>query len=1515
MKPVIFLAFANDKVDNTRYLRNLPLELDGIRKALQPAVKEGLCEVIERANVTLEQIFDIFQTYKDRIAIFHYGGHADGYQLLLETLTVVENPISGSGNSVAHGEGLVSFFARQKGLQLVFFNGCSTQQQALELGKAGIPAVIGTSNAINDDIATTLSVRFYAGLGKGGGIEKAWLEATDEIKTREGTANLRGLYRKSDAEVSNDRFPWEVYFRTGAEKVKEWNLPEEADNPLFGLPNIPISFALPESPFLFLKRYERPHAEVFFGRSFYVRDLYNKITDAQSPPVIMLYGQSGTGKSSLFDAGLNPRLENSHFVIYLRREQDLGLVGTLKGALVDWYEKLSSVENISLADIQTTADEEVIKSEQLAKAQTTARQQILESLKSQLLTLAESEKISLAATIESLERELLPVKNDTYYEIKRFNEQNFLAQLSNIPYAEILIFWHKLEAITQKPIVIILDQAEELFTRPSKQFPHELEDFAQCLRSIFNNPALAPLGKIVLGYRKEYHAEFEERFKEHAIPRSKTFLEPLSRKDILDIFRGLTETPRLHQRYNLQIDKNLAVIIADDLLEDKESPIAPVLQILLTKMWDKVRETPKPTFTVKLYQDLKYDGFLLDDFFRQQTKKLAEWNKELESSGLPLDILQFHTTHLGTAGSKSFEEIKKHYAHIPEKTELLLYKLKELYLLVEAGEHRTNLTHDTLAPLVKNEYRKSERAGQRASRILENQSNDFLLNNECVLDDLEVEVVEKGKEGMRIWGDNEREFVQASQTACMEREHAKKRRRQYAIAAVSTILITALFSIYQWNKSIKHADSAKMKELMLLSSQKINSQRPEEKDLAVRLAEQASFFGENAENKDKVEIFDNFRKVSEDYRSRHSEGKSWLPPFQEIRYRESPYKVEFMQQKMSDPAFMTLRRNSMEFGKAQENAPEFPISGENYYDIALKNTLDNQNLVIWIKNHSFRICPYRHSEQTKIIRADSLIVDFFPVDSTLWFVRDAKDSLKMLNPQSVQTKALLKLQSDSSGNQHTVQFIKYKKPYLYLWNFYHLLRINPSRQPVAVDTLFSVSPELFAQTTDYGRSAQDFVPISVAFSPDANIGIIYSSEKAIYITKSERESTYTTLPIQKWKNIPINTRAFSPSLSHLLVRSGTQSFVFYKLQIERERVVLNEVFNKTINAVKNPIGEISISQDNTNHLFIKLFNQVRIYDSEGKLKDILFFNQEESLAFGFSDGGRYIINTQKDKISLYLPIYAMSEWLKQTGIETIDISTKIAYDIASLQERWQSYESRKLILAQFVSFATILLILIRYTPVAIQLYKEKRYYKIVMYSLAALTFFATTIYREIYTEIDENIINKLADNFIILSLFYIGVIFFEQRQEIAAIVKAKKWYSLALYTMPELLVFCACVYGTYSILSHTDELSYYFIIPFYILNVVVLWTLHLSEKSFKEKKYVKTLGLLYFPFNYLAWFLNQYATPDNDVIFWLAAVIYLLLWLGIWAVKGIYDWWVRKRKKKQLSLSLFLIKKTNFDVK
>lgn len=173
--PVIFLAFANDRVERSRYLRNLPAELRQIRQALEPAVEAGLCELVTLANATVSEILDVFQKkrYKDRIAVFHYGGHADGYQLLLESET--------GKHQIAHGKGLVSFLGNQTSLKLVFLNGCSTEQQAEELSDVGVPMVIGTASSIADEIAAQLAIRFYKGLANGAGINRAWKEAKDEI--------------------------------------------------------------------------------------------------------------------------------------------------------------------------------------------------------------------------------------------------------------------------------------------------------------------------------------------------------------------------------------------------------------------------------------------------------------------------------------------------------------------------------------------------------------------------------------------------------------------------------------------------------------------------------------------------------------------------------------------------------------------------------------------------------------------------------------------------------------------------------------------------------------------------------------------------------------------------------------------------------------------------------------------------------------------------------------------------------------------------------------------------------------------------------------------------------------------------------------------------------------------------------------------------------------------------------------------------------------------------------------
>lgn len=87
--PVILLAFANDRNDTVDKTRNLTTEARRVRVILESAEQAGLCEVVISANSTAGDIFHVFQNprYRNRIGVFHYGGHANGYvNLSLETV-------------------------------------------------------------------------------------------------------------------------------------------------------------------------------------------------------------------------------------------------------------------------------------------------------------------------------------------------------------------------------------------------------------------------------------------------------------------------------------------------------------------------------------------------------------------------------------------------------------------------------------------------------------------------------------------------------------------------------------------------------------------------------------------------------------------------------------------------------------------------------------------------------------------------------------------------------------------------------------------------------------------------------------------------------------------------------------------------------------------------------------------------------------------------------------------------------------------------------------------------------------------------------------------------------------------------------------------------------------------------------------------------------------------------------------------------------------------------------------
>jgi len=700
-KLVIFLAFANDREDTLRYLRNLPDEARRLREVLEPAEKAGLCEVVLRSNCTAEDIFKVFQDpqYRNRIAVFHYGGHANGYSLLLE---------SADGQAVAaNAGGFSAFLAQQQGMQLVFLNGCSTQEQTQGLLDANIPVVISTSRSIDDKVATDFSHNFYQGLAGGATIHTAYKEAEASVQTSKGDKTREAYVEDPDGsqdQAETDRWPWDLYLCEGAENAGQWNLPQAVDDPLFGLPPLPEQ-DLPESPYRYLNWYTRKDAEVFFGRGHQIRELYDRLTAPHTAPIMLFYGQSGVGKSSILDAGLIPRLERDYTVRYRRRSAE-GLLATLRSAF----------------------------------------------------------------PAEGIE---VPIKTA----------------------------WRQQEEQLGKPLIIFLDQVEELYTRPIADEPDELDKFLQTLKVTFGDSNARPMGKLVLGFRKEWLAELEAQLIERSLPRTRVFLEPLDRRGIIEVVRGPTLSERLRKHYGLTVEDDLPEIIADDLLEDRDSAIAPTLQILLTKLWTRAKEEnyEHPHFTQALYQDLKRDGILMRDFLDQQIKAFHKKYPDAVDSGLLIDIVAMHTTKLGTAGQCNLEQLQQQYAHLGAKLPDLLQQCQDLYLLtVATGKQKdssrtTRLAHDTLAPLIRERFDESDLPGQRARRILDNRSVDWMGDKAGTpLDDADLAVVERGAAGTRSFSATEQRLIDASRAAYAKSQRVRLAVKAAGIAMILVIIVTAV---------------------------------------------------------------------------------------------------------------------------------------------------------------------------------------------------------------------------------------------------------------------------------------------------------------------------------------------------------------------------------------------------------------------------------------------------------------------------------------------------------------------------------------------------------------------------------------------------------------------------------------------------------------------------------------------------------------------------------------------------
>lgn len=196
--PVIFLAYANDRIDPANYLRDLVAEIRAIRQIIQAEASPPY-ELVVRPNATLEDIIEVFSAHEGRVQIFHFAGHADSLHLMLE---------QPDGDRAAVGQaGFTHYLSSREGLRFVFLNGCMTYAHAELMAKAGLPAVLATSRRIQDRAAMEFATAFYEALGTRKTLQQAFREAEAQTLLRlDKGEGVRGLYLEPQQAV--EVFPW-----------------------------------------------------------------------------------------------------------------------------------------------------------------------------------------------------------------------------------------------------------------------------------------------------------------------------------------------------------------------------------------------------------------------------------------------------------------------------------------------------------------------------------------------------------------------------------------------------------------------------------------------------------------------------------------------------------------------------------------------------------------------------------------------------------------------------------------------------------------------------------------------------------------------------------------------------------------------------------------------------------------------------------------------------------------------------------------------------------------------------------------------------------------------------------------------------------------------------------------------------------------------------------------------------------------------------------------------------------
>lgn len=481
-------------------------------------------------------------------------------------------------------------------------------------------------------------------------------------------------------------------------------------------------------PFKFLDSYTPDDRDIFFGREEEIENIYNRFYRKR---ILVVYGKSGTGKTSVINCGLISRIP----------PEDLYVI-SIRGGHRPYDNLISGLQKHTGGQQDNTLD-------------------LVESVYS----------------------------------------------------------------ATFKPIVIIFDQFEELFTIASKD---QREKFILELQKL-NETRMAI--DLILIIREEFLADLTDL--EKYLPElfdNRFRIEKMTRTQAIE---AITEPCK---QCGIGLEEGLPGTIVDNLIARSGEVDLPDMQILLDRLYRTALKDDDENITISGKHLEKIGSFdrVLEDFLEEQLSLM----KDKETGKKVLFAL---VSGEGTKIPLTIDEISERTSHLNlSKSELqkIINHLIDVRILNERNEEGAyELKHDSLARIVFNIIPVEEHKIRELKEVIRPYIKKAMLLEESILS--EVQPFEK-------YLVHDPDYAKIIRESKYELERKKKRRKTIATAVISTVitlltLSTILFLVLlaQSRKANRHLEKAKAERSKLI--QEITKQNKnleylvQEKELYIKM--------------------------------------------------------------------------------------------------------------------------------------------------------------------------------------------------------------------------------------------------------------------------------------------------------------------------------------------------------------------------------------------------------------------------------------------------------------------------------------------------------------------------------------------------------------------------------------------------------------------------------------------------------------------------------------------------------